>query len=91
MTLPNKTDLSTLDTVYLGQPFNQVEAKNLGTKSLNTVYLGQPFVASVSSNVYVNVGGSWKQASNVYVNVGGVWKNTVNDQLNVNASGTWKT
>ena len=45
MALPNKDDLATLDYVYLGQPFVQVEAKTLASTSLDIAYLGQPFVA----------------------------------------------
>jgi hypothetical protein len=45
MALPNKNDLATLDYVYLGQPFVQVEAKTFGTANLDTVYQAQPFVA----------------------------------------------
>ncbi len=93
MPLPNKNDLQTLDTAYLGQPFVQVEAKSLSTESLDAAYLGQPFVAvgpdaSTGFNVYVKASGVWKQASAIYVNVGGVWKTGTN--VYVNAAGVWK-
>jgi hypothetical protein len=45
MALPTDTEIKTLDFVYLGAPFLQVEAKNLNTGSLDIVYLGMPFVA----------------------------------------------
>ena len=46
MALPSNTDLATLDIAYLGQPFVQVEAKNLDTETLDVAYLGQPFVGA---------------------------------------------
>ena len=97
MALPNRDNLDSLDVVYLGQPFVQVEAKSLSSQNLDIVYLAQPFVGApadavlVSSNVYVNVNGTWKQASQVYVNISGVWKDVVDDKLYVNVAGSWKT
>jgi len=90
MPLPNKTSLSTLDYVYLGQPFVQVEAKTLNTTNLDTVYQAQPFVAvGAGLNVFVNVSGTWKEATAMYVNSAGTWKTVVD--VSVNVGGTWKT
>ena len=95
MPLPNKDNLDSLDYVYLGQPFVQVEAKSLSSQNLDIIYLGQPFVASapasIGSNVYVNINGTWKQASQVYVNVSGAWKDVVNDKLYVKIGASWKS
>jgi hypothetical protein len=44
MALPNSNDLTSLDYVYLGQPFVQVETTSLNSQNLDIVYLGQPFV-----------------------------------------------
>lgn len=38
--------------------------------------------------VYVNIGGTWKQASSVSVNIGGTWKTV--DSIKGNIGGTWK-
>ncbi len=96
MALPSNTDLATLDIAYLGQPFVQVEAKNLDSETLDIAYLGQPFVAVGPSaappsglNVWANVSGVWKQASAVYVNVSGVWKTAT--AIGPNVAGAWKT
>lgn len=96
MALPSNTDLATLDVAYLGQPFVQVEAKNLDSETLDIVYLGQPFVAvgpgaapPSGLNVWVNVAGTWKQASAAYVNVSGTWKTA--STVSADISGTWKT
>lgn len=93
MPLPNSDNLDSLDYVYLGQPFVQVEAKTLNTQTLDVVYLGQPFVGAAppsTSNVYVNVNGTWKQASQVYVNVSGIWKDVVSDKLYVKVGSSWR-
>lgn len=94
MTLPNKDDLNSLDIIYLGQPFAQIEAKNLSSQNLDIVYLAQPFVGAAPPpppNVYVNINGTWKQAYQVYVNVSGVWKNVVDNKLNVKVGASWKS
>ena len=96
MALPNSNDLTSLDYVYLGQPFVQVETTSLSSQNLDIVYLGQPFVGATSSsfstsNVYVNINGIWKQASQVYVNVSGVWKELVDDKLYVKIGASWKS
>ena len=92
MPLPNRDNLTSLDYVYLGQPFVQVEAKSLSSQNLDIVYQAQPFVGALPpSNVYVNVNGTWKQASQVYVNVSGVWKDVVNDKLYVKIGASWKS
>lgn len=93
MPLPNKDNLSSLDYVYLGQPFVQTQAKaTLDTQSLNTVSLAQPFVgAKVNSNVYANINGTWKQADIVYVNVNGTWKDISSNKLYVKVGATWKS
>ena len=50
MSIPNNTDLGTLDFSYLGQPFVDVETKTgQDTGSLDFSYLGQPFVAASAS------------------------------------------
>jgi hypothetical protein len=99
MALPSRDNLTSLDFVYLGQPFVRVEAKDLSSQNLDIVYLGQPFVGAAAStppitstsNVYTNVNGTWKQASQVYVNVSGVWKDVVSDKLYVNVGASWKS
>lgn len=94
MALPRNTDLATLDFVYLGQPFVQVEAKSLSSTSLDVVYLAQPFVAvgptaTTGLNVYIKVSGVWKQASAMYVKVSGIWKSVSSVQTKI--SGVWKS
>lgn len=95
MALPDRDNLTSLDVVYLGQPFVQVEAKSLSSQNLNIVYLAQPFVGATAPpsppNVYVNVNGTWKQASQLYANVNGVWKDVVDDKLNVKVGSSWKS
>ena len=93
MSLPNRDNLTSLDFVYLGQPFVQVEAKDLSSQNLDIVYLGQPFVGAAptaqTSNVYINVNGTWKQASQVYVNVSGDWK--VSSGISAKVGASWKS
>lgn len=94
MALPNRDNLDSLDVVYLGQPFVQVEVRRLSSENLNIVYLGQPFVgapAPITSNVYVNINGTWKQASQVFVNIDNVWKSVSSDKLNVKVGASWKS
>jgi hypothetical protein len=91
MPLPNRDNLTSLDFVYLGQPFVRVEATGLSSQNLDIVYLGQPFVGAAPSNVYANINGTWKQASQVYVNVSGVWKKLVDDKLYVKIGASWKS
>jgi hypothetical protein len=93
MPLPNKDNLSSLDYVYLGQPFVQTQARaSLDTQSLNIVNLAQPFVgAKVDSNVYVNIDGAWKMADVVYVNVDGIWKGISSNKLYVKVGASWKS
>lgn len=93
MPLPNSDDLATLDVAYLGAPFVQVEAKDLGTETLDVAYLGAPFVAAgpaatVNLNVYVKAAGAWKQAVAMWVRVSGVWKSVSTVSTKVN--GAWK-
>jgi hypothetical protein len=89
MALPSSSDLTTLDIVYLGQPFVQVEAKALASTSLDIAYLGQPFVAiPVGLNVYVKISGVWKQAIALYVKISGTWKSVVT--VSTRVSGVWK-
>lgn len=45
--------------------------------------------SSAAPAIYVNVGGTWKQATGIYVNVSGVWKEVTT--LDVNVAGTWKS
>ena len=96
MPLPNRNNLDSLDYVYQGQPFVQVEAKtsfSIKTKKLDIVYRGQPFVAASpppSSNVYANVNGTWKQASQLYINVNGVWKDIEDDLIYVKIGSSWR-
>lgn len=90
MPLPSKSDLQTLDIVYLGQPFVQVEAKSLDTKTLDVVYLGRPFVAKgigAGSVVYVKVNGVWVESTNIYVKISGVWEQGT---MYGNAGGIWR-
>jgi hypothetical protein len=94
MPLPSSRDLITLDYAYLGEPFVQVQNNCGNTQSLNTAYLAQPFVgagSSVTSNVYVNVNGTWKQACQVFVNVSGSWKAVQGDTLYPNKTLSWKS
>lgn len=43
--------------------------------------------ALLGPTVYINVGGTWKQASAVYVKSSGAWKD---GQLKINVGGAWK-
>ena len=43
--------------------------------------------ALLGPTVYINVGGTWKQASAVYVKSSGAWKE---GQLKINVGGAWK-
>jgi hypothetical protein len=46
MSLPTKSDLSTLNYAYLGQPMVVVSGTSaVNTSTLNYTYLGQPIVA----------------------------------------------
>ena len=90
MPLPSKSDLQKLDIAYLGQPFVQVEATSLNTKTRDVAYLGEPFVVAASGfNVYVLASGVWKAASAIYVKVSGVWKAATS--VYVKAAGVWKS
>lgn len=93
MALPNRDNLDSLDVVYLGQPFVQVEARRLFSENLNIVYNAQPFVGAPAPtpNVYVNINGTWKQAFDIFVNVSNVWKNVDNDKLYVKVGASWKS
>tara|TARA_R100001509_G_scaffold20570_1_gene10688 strand:- start:63 stop:374 length:312 start_codon:yes stop_codon:yes gene_type:complete len=42
----------------------------------------------MTSNVYINVSGTWKQADDVYVNVSGTWKTATEVQARI--SSEWK-
>lgn len=53
--------------------------------SLKTVSFTAP--ALLGPTVYINVGGTWKQASKVYVKSSGAWKE---GQLKINVGGAWK-
>lgn len=91
MPLPSSSGLASLDFVYQGAPFVQVEAKAINTTSLDTAYQGAPFVAVgpiASSNLWVNVNGNWKIPSNIYVNVNGNWKSAIS--VGGNISNIWK-
>ena len=96
MALPSNTDLATLDIAYLGAPFVNVEAKSLDTQTLDVAYLGAPFVAvgpgaapPSGLNVYINVGGVWKQAPAMYVRDTGTWKTVTT--VSTRASGVWSS
>lgn len=96
MSIVNKSSLLSLDYVFNGQPFVQVEAQTLNTQSLNITYLGQPFVGAfddivpTDSNVYVKVDGQWKQATAIYVNINGQWEQVINDSFYVNINSVWR-
>ena len=53
--------------------------------SLKSVSFAAP--ALLGPTVYINVGGTWKQASAVYVKSSGAWKE---GQLKINVGGAWK-
>lgn len=95
MSLPSNTDLNSLDIAYLGAPFVHVEAKPLDTETLDVTYLGSPFVgvgptaAPTGSNVYIKVGGVWKQSTAIYINAGGTWKSV--NSVSANVAGQWKS
>ena len=55
------------------------------SSSLQTVSFAAP--ALLGPTVYINVGGTWKQASAVYVKSSGAWKE---GQLKINVGGAWK-
>ena len=55
------------------------------SSSLQTVSFAAP--ALLGPTVYINVGGTWKQASKVYVKSSGAWKE---GQLKINVGGAWK-
>ena len=42
----------------------------------------------MATDIYVNVGGTWKEASNFYVNVSGTWK--TGTEIYAEVSGNWK-
>jgi hypothetical protein len=90
MSLLTGQDLLTLDVGYQGQSFVSIEAKNTNSGSLDLAFEGQPFwvTPSTQPTIYLNIGGTWKQADAVYVNVGGTWKMAT--AIASNVSGTWK-
>ena len=49
--LPKKSELLTLNTAYLGQPFVEVVGKNENTLGLDVSYNGQPFVAAFNNRL----------------------------------------
>jgi hypothetical protein len=49
--LPKKSQLLTMNTAYLGQPFVEVVGKNENTIGLDFAYNGQPFVASYNNRL----------------------------------------
>ena len=53
--------------------------------SLKSVSFAAP--ALLGPTVYINVGGTWKQASKVYVKSSGAWKE---GQLKIKTGGAWK-
>ena len=55
------------------------------SSSMQTVSFAAP--ALLGPTVYINVGGTWKQASAVYVKSSGAWKE---GQLKINVGGAWK-
>ena len=55
------------------------------SSSMRTVSFAAP--ALLGPTVYINVGGTWKQASAVYVKSSGAWKD---GQLKINVGGAWK-
>jgi len=81
--LPKKSQLLTMDTAYLGQPFVRVVGKNQNTLGLDVSYNAQPFVAaynnrltglerSVANHMEVD-----KWLANVYWNAGGANSTTI--------------
>lgn len=53
----------------------------------NTVSIDVPAYVPPGPEVYVKVGGTWKEASNVYVKVNGAWKEGT---MKVKVDGAWK-
>lgn len=94
MPLPSSNDLASLNYVYQGAPFVQVEATAINTTSLDVAYQGAPFVAvgpivAAGLNVYVRVAGAWKQASAMFVRVSGSWKSVAS--VSTRVGGAWRT
>lgn len=58
---------------------------NDGLSSIRTITFTAP---DAEGNVlYLNVGGTWKQASSAYVKISGAWKDAL---AKINVGGTWK-
>jgi hypothetical protein len=55
--LPKKSQLLTIDTAYLGQPFSRVVGKNENTLGLDVSYNAQPFVAASNNKLTNGTGG----------------------------------
>jgi hypothetical protein len=55
--LPKKSELLTLNTAYLGQPFVEVVGKNENTLGLDVSYNAQPFVAASNNKLTNGTGG----------------------------------
>jgi hypothetical protein len=55
--LPKKSQLLTMDTAYLGQPFVRVVGKNQNTLGLDVSYNAQPFVAAYNNKLTNGTGG----------------------------------
>ena len=102
MALPTKSEVSTLDYIDWSLPVVYVEAKTFsGADSQNLDYIDWSLPLAVApdggsspattSNVYINVSGTWKLADEVHINVGGTWKRVTDDLLHTNVGGTWKS
>jgi hypothetical protein len=80
MSLPNSTNLSTLDYIYLGAPFVQVGAKSgINLNSLDYIYLGAPFWA-VSPSGTTNIA-SWDSC--LYSNINSILGVSMTNVLNI--------
>lgn len=55
--LPKKSQLLTIDTAYLAQPFARVVGKNENTMGLDVSYNAQPFVAASNNKLTNGTGG----------------------------------
>lgn len=88
MALLTKAQLLTLDIAYRGTPFASVNIKGPPPTNLDLAYRGLPFIALTGLDVWVKVGGAWKQAADMYINNNGSWKNAFD--INVKDSGQWK-
>ena len=102
MALPVRSEVSTLDYIDWSLPVVYVEAKAFSegdSQNLDFIDWSLPLAVAPdggspptnTSDVYINVSGTWKLADEVHINVGGTWKRVTDDLLHTNVGGTWKS